>query len=164
MNLNNAQGLFDREHLIFPPRVHACGGNFTSSSVSFKPSDFIFLHAGEMYPNIFLWVDLHVDSTSKGQGQTYTLGKGRRLPWAPKSQGPPKMLFKCEIRIKRRHASGCLLCLLPWRPSACPSWMCFLCILLVANENIIDLKLTPPPSLSLYLCVRREAERSCAFS
>ncbi len=29
----------------------------------------------------------------KRQGQTYPLGKGRRLPWAPKSQGPPKMLF-----------------------------------------------------------------------
>ncbi len=42
--------LFDREHLIFPPHVSACGGNFTSSSVSFKPSDFIFLHVGEMYP------------------------------------------------------------------------------------------------------------------
>ncbi len=27
------------------------------------------------------------------QGRTYPLGKGRRLPWAPKSQGPPKMLF-----------------------------------------------------------------------
>ena len=23
------------------------------------------------------------------QGRTYPLGKGRRLPWAPKSQGPP---------------------------------------------------------------------------
>ncbi len=48
------------------------------------------------------------------QGRTYPLGKGRWLPWAPKSQGPPKMLFIYEMRIKRGHANGfCLSCLLP---------------------------------------------------
>ncbi len=34
------------------------------------------------------------------QGRTYPLGKGRRLPWAPRSQGPPKMLFIYDMRIK----------------------------------------------------------------
>ncbi len=52
------------------------------------------------------------------QGRTYPLGKGRRLPWAPKSQGPPKMLFIYEMRIKRGQANGCgLMCLLPRQPS-----------------------------------------------
>ncbi len=89
--------------------------------------------------------------TSADQGRTYPLGKGRRLPWAPKSQGPPKMLFIYKMRIKRGHANGfCLQCLLPRQPSACPSWTCFLCILLVANENIMHLKLTAR-SMSLFL-------------
>ncbi len=34
------------------------------------------------------------------QGWICTLGKGRRLPWAPKSQGPSKMLFIYEMPIK----------------------------------------------------------------
>ncbi len=58
------------------------------------------------------------------QGRTYPLGKGRRPPRAPKSQGPPKKLFIYQMRIKhgRGHANGCcLLCLLPRQPSACPS-------------------------------------------
>ncbi len=39
------------------------------------------------------------------------------------------------MRIKCGHANGYgLRCLLPRQPSACPSWTCFLCILLVANE------------------------------
>ncbi len=42
---------------------------------------------------------------SSNQGRTYPLGKGRRLPWAPKSQGPPKVLFIYEKRIKRGHAN-----------------------------------------------------------
>ncbi len=86
--------------------------------------------------------------TSWMQGRTYPLGKGRWLPWAPKSQGPPKMIFIYEMRIKREHANGCCLrCLLPRQPSACPSWTC-LCILLVANENIMHLKLTAARGLS----------------
>ncbi len=58
---------------------------------------------------------------------------------------------------------------LPRQPSACPSWTCFLCILLVVNINIMHLKMTvarawglsfparahlslsPSPSLSLFL-------------
>ncbi len=40
------------------------------------------------------------------QGRTYPLGKGRRLPRAPKSQGPPKMLFIYEMCIKRGHENG----------------------------------------------------------
>ncbi len=43
------------------------------------------------------------------QGRTLPLGKGRRLPWAPESQVPPKMLFIYEMRINRGHANGCLL-------------------------------------------------------
>ncbi len=112
------------------------------------------------------------------QGRTYPLGKGRRLPWAPKSQGPPKMLFIYEMRIKRRHANGCCLrCLLPRQPSACLSWTCFLCILLVANENIMHLTLIAARarglsfparahlslSLSLSLCVC-SVQRACFFS
>ncbi len=51
-------------------------------------------------------------------GRNYPLGKDRRLPWAPKSQGPPKILFIYEIRIKRGHTNGCCLrCLLPRQPS-----------------------------------------------
>ncbi len=42
------------------------------------------------------------DNAEYNQGWTYPLGKGRRLPWAPKSQGPPKMLFIFEMRIKLR--------------------------------------------------------------
>ncbi len=113
---------------------------------------------------------------SHNQGQTYPLGKGRQLPWAPKSQGPPKMLFIHGMRIKHGHANGCCLrCLLPRQPSACPSWTCFLCILLVANESIMHLKLTAARArglslsqhahTSLCVCsVQRAAERSCAFS
>ncbi len=40
------------------------------------------------------------------QGRTYPLGKGRRLPRAPKSQGPPKMLFIYEMRMKCGHENG----------------------------------------------------------
>ncbi len=89
------------------------------------------------------------------QGRTYPLGKGRRLPWAPKSQGPPKMLLIFEMRIKRGHADGCgLRCILPRQPSACPSWTCFLCILLVANINIMHLKLTAARARGLSLSQR----------
>ncbi len=113
------------------------------------------------------------------QGRTYPLGKGRRLPWAPKSQWAPKKLFIYEMRLKRGHANGCgLLCLLPRQPSACPSWTCFLCILLVANENIMHLKLTAARArglsfpahayLSLSLCVcsvqRAVKTQICCFS
>ncbi len=115
------------------------------------------------------------------QGRTYPLGKGRRLSWAPKRQGPPKMLFIYEMRIKHRQAkvnyNDNHLCV--------PSWTCFLCILLVANENIMHLKLTAaqarglsfPARVHLFLslsasalfCARTHlftlaAERSCAFS
>ncbi len=38
------------------------------------------------------------------QGQTYPLGKGRWLLWAPKSQGPPIKFFIYKMRIKHRHA------------------------------------------------------------
>ncbi len=37
--------------------------------------------------------------------QAYPLAKGRWLPWAPKRQGPPKMLFIHEMRIKRGYAN-----------------------------------------------------------
>ncbi len=45
------------------------------------------------------------DNAEYNQGWTYPLGKGRRLPWAPKSQGPPKMLFIFEMRIKLRDTN-----------------------------------------------------------
>ncbi len=38
-----------------------------------------------------------------------------------KSQGPPKMLFMYEMRIKRVHRNDCCLQCLPRQPSACPS-------------------------------------------
>ncbi len=82
------------------------------------------------------------------QGRTYPIG--RWLPWPPKSQGPPKMLYIYEMRIKCRHANGCCLrCLLSWQSSACPSWMCFMCILIVSNENIMYVKLTAARSRGL---------------
>ncbi len=31
------------------------------------------------------------------QKRTYPSGKGRRLHWAPKSQGPPKMLYIPDV-------------------------------------------------------------------
>ncbi len=83
------------------------------------------------------------------------------------------------MRIKCGHANGCgLRCLLPRQPSACPSWTCFLCILLVANENIMHLKLTAararglsfplhtPLSLSLCVCSVKRAVKTqiCCFS
>ncbi len=38
--------------------------------------------------------------------------------------------------------NGCCLCVYYHdKPSACPSWSCFLCILLVANSNIMHLKM-----------------------
>ncbi len=49
------------------------------------------------------------DSIREQQGRTLPLGKGRRLPWAPESQGPPKMRFIYEMRNNRGHAYGCLL-------------------------------------------------------
>ncbi len=75
------------------------------------------------------------------------------------------MLFIYEMRIKRGHANGgCLRCLLPWQPSACPNWTCFLCILLVANENIMHLKLTAARARGLSLPARTPLSLSLCAS
>ncbi len=69
------------------------------------------------------------------------------------------------MRIRERLLFTCLL---PRQPSACPSWTCFLCILLVTNKNIMHLKsdadccestrslfpsVRTPLSLSLCVCL-----------
>ncbi len=100
------------------------------------------------------------------QGWTYPLDKGRRLPWAPKSQGPPKMLFIYEMRIKRGHANvygvhyhDNRLRVRVERASC------------VSHERKVSLSQRVHTSLSLSrflsLCVcivQWAAERSCAFS
>ncbi len=77
-------------------------------------------------------------------GLTYPLGKVRRLLWALKCQGPPKMLFIYETRIKCGHANGCRLHVyyhdncLHARVERATCLSCFLCILLVAYIIIIS--------------------------
>ncbi len=78
-------------------------------------------------------VRMHTHTHTHVQGRTYPLGKVRRLPWAPKSQGP----HKCFLYSRSADTQA----FITRQQSTCPSWMCFLCILLVANENIMHLKL-----------------------
>ncbi len=52
----------------------------------------------------------HQTNWVRDQGWTYPLRKGWPQPWAPKSQGPPKMLFKYEMHaVSARHANVCCL-------------------------------------------------------
>ncbi len=74
------------------------------------------------------------------------------------------MLFIYEVRIKRGHAKVyCLSSLLPRQPSACPSWTCFLCILVVANENIMHLKLTSARARGLSFPLRTHLSLSLSL-
>ncbi len=84
---------------------------FSNRHKTFSRIDYIFLSPSLIPSNSSISILPIVLSDHSAvlcsQGRTYPLGKGRRLTWAPKSQGPPKMLFIYEMRIKRGHANGC---------------------------------------------------------
>ncbi len=91
------------------------------------------------------------------QGWTYPLGKGRRLP--PKAKGP----LKC-FSFLRYALSADTRMFITRQPSACPSWTCFLCILLVAKENIMHLKLTAVRARGLSFPARAHLSFSLSLS